>query len=198
MKKKIIPNDKNYYLILDTNVIEHLVNAYFYIKKPKPWAKEFYDSIKKNKVNLLGTDLTFFEYLRGSESLEEYKTKLKYLEELFDNYISGIDILDAIHMTLISNIYSNKKACKKKLPSLVDLYLTLILKNLSNKQIMLATFNYKDFPTTFLDRETKSIDFGYEIGSLCFYKFNKTKFRKCLKKFFNAPYNRHRKKHKKK
>lgn len=187
MKKELIPKDQNSYLILDTNVIEHLIDAYFDFTGKKPWAADFLEKIKENNIQLLGTDLTFFEYLRDCRSPNEYKIKVEYLSELFDFYISGVDTADSVEMTLISNIYTYAKTFEKnKKPAFADFYLMYLLKNLSDKKVLLATFNYKDFPTLFLDREVVSIDFGKDVGALCIYKFNGAKFKKCVDDFMKA------------
>lgn len=128
-----------------------------------------------------------FEFLRGSTSPGEFKTKLALLEKLFQGYIAGVETVDIIDTTHIANIYEHKKACNKP-PSFIDLFLTAILKNLEGKNILLATFNHNDFPTVFLDRLIAPIDYGKEIENLCIYKFNKSKYTKAFRAFMKAKY----------
>ncbi len=142
------------------------------------------------KIQLLACDLTIFEFLRGSMSLIEYKEKLKLLEQLFTHYISGIETGDIIDATRISNLYVFKNACKNKVPEFTDLFLVNILKNLSAKNVVLATFNYKDFPLLFLEREIWPVDMGYEIQNLCFYRFNEKKYKENVGEFIKSSYHK--------
>ncbi|MBU2524051.1 hypothetical protein KKG71_02560 [Patescibacteria group bacterium] len=196
MKKDIITLDSNSYLLLDTNVIQHLAGAYYNIKNPKLWAQNFYQQIQDKKIQLIVCDLTMFEFLRGSTSLTEYLEKLRLLEEIFHYYIAGVETNDIIETTRIANIYEFKQACKKREPSFVDLFLVSILKNLADKNIILATFNHLDFPILFLDREIQPIDMGYEIENLCFYKFSKQRYKNNLVEYIRATYSKNRTKKK--
>lgn len=190
MKEEIIVQDSNSYILLDTNVIEELIDASLDLRNPKKWAKKFYSEIKNKKIELLACDLTIFEFLRGSKSHEEYLEKLHYLEELFSFFVPGVETGDAVDAAIISNLYESKNACKDKQPSFVDIFLVTILKNLSSKNVVLATFNYKDFPLLFLDREIIAIDMGYEIKNLCFYKFNEKRYKEALHDYLKAKYNK--------
>lgn len=129
---------KNKHLLLDSNIFRDFAMS------PEKFS-EFFNKLKSNDVTLCGLDVVKFEMLKGSQSLDKYKSRDKFLADILD------DIL-VPDIELNNNVYSliQEFGERGSAISLTDLYLGAALKRYK-QNIYLMTRDTSDFVQNIFD-----------------------------------------------
>lgn len=163
---KLASKCENKWLFLDADVIidsleyEHLLSLLL--------------SFKENGAELLTIQSVFFEFMRGTASIEAFNTNISFFESLVTVYQieSRNAKLDGLEdfIVVMSRISENK--------SYADFLLAACLYLFRDKALVL-TGNNKHFPVSIFDRiEIITADYDKQIKSYGIYEFSDAKFGK--------------------
>ncbi len=150
------------YLFLDTNI---LISALQY-----PTFFELIQKVRRKKIILLSTPSVFFEFLRGGDSLEEFKKRLNFYDNLLTTWPIEKQIVNSEEAIVVL-----QKVCPHV--SYTDFLLGVCLYKLSGSYLL--TGDHSAFPLSVFNREeTITLDEGVTIRNYGLYSLSMEKFRK--------------------
>lgn len=160
------------FVFLDTNVF---IDAY---NNPELFRKEF-DNLKDNGHVLLTLNTVALEFLKGSRSIQEYKKKQEFMNNIIEMIFSFTK--DAEDMALKLAIIFQSPGGNT---AITDFYLgAILMKFQSLGSSCVLTKNHKDFPTTIFDRlSLLTIQGEKDVQVFGYYKFNRSKYSEILEK----------------
>lgn len=165
---QLIDKLKSSYLLLDTCVF---YDAYRYSRD----FTKFFDNLKKQDCDLLTILPVAIEFLRGSATTKEHKSRQDFIKAIAGTVLP-------IEKTLIEDIQALVSAYRDggRHTNITDFFLAGVLKRYKNLYLM--TGDNKDFPTTIFDREgVVSNDACKEPRFYGIYKFSEEKYSSVLK-----------------
>lgn len=134
----LITSLKNKHLLLDSNVFRDFAMS------PEKFS-EFFNKLKNNDVTLCGLDVVKFEMLKGSQTIEKYKSREKLLTDILDDILISDIELNSIVYSLIQEFGERGSSL-----NLTDLYLGAALKRYK-QNIYLMTRDTSDFVQNIFD-----------------------------------------------
>ena len=152
--------------------------------------KDFGDLItsmsEKGCIFYSTTDV-YFEFIRGSKTLEKIINFTKFLEDLgIELKKSLVDFISSADIMLFNLVINNCFNRTKKIPSLTDVMLMLELFVNRDKDIYLMTANHKDIPAQIFDTmELIVFETSNEIRTEAIYALNKDRLGKFFEKILD-------------
>lgn len=166
---KLVSRCKNKWLFLDADVIIDALNYEELLNLLR--------TLKETEAELLTIQSVFFEFMRGTQSIEAFNANINFFENLvtvyqIENRNAKLDGLEDF-IVVMARIGGNK--------SYADFLLAACLYLFKNEALV-RTGNNKHFPTSIFDRpEIITADYDSEIKSYGVYKFSDAKFNRVAK-----------------
>lgn len=170
---KQLSSSSNSFVFLDTNC---LIGAFVY---PNLFSKLF-DDLKQFGCEFLTISSVVFEFTRGTKTIEEFNSKLEFLENLASIYQIEKHLEDFKDLTITLQKI-------KGTASYTDFLLIAALYKFRKAPSYLLNSNHNDCPLEILDREAiVTVDTDKDIKNYGIYKFSDEKYNKATENILKA------------
>jgi|SRR3989344_2409739 len=170
---KQLSSSSNFFVFLDTNC---LIGAFVY---PNIFSKLF-DDLKKLSCEFLTIPSVAFEFTRGTKTVEEFNSKLEFLENLASIYQIEKHLEDFKDLTITLQKIKGSA-------SYTDFLLIAALYKFRKAPSYLLNSNHSDCPIDILDREAiVTVDTDKDIKNYGLYRFSEEKYSKAAENILKA------------